>query len=184
MARWPAAGFGDYRDSMGTALYCLDALTDYVLGVRDGALTRGELERCFDVPFNRVSRLLGKDPTILEVWEIAQWVRERDVRRHMGSDVNALRRMKKAGYAHAEPKPWFRGHLAMPLLDALRVEKYMKLRPFLKNAQLHVDRYDTDALSLLPLSALLGVMVRPAFLRQILTPYGWLAKNRGLGGLE
>jgi len=176
MGKMRRRGSGQYLDSITTAEHCYLLVEEYAAGVRPPTLSWAEVVASFDVPISRLPKELTRRRKrhVLDIWEYAQWVRIRDVVRWSGVNKSALWRMKSAGYLRYESKYWFTYESeAMTYKDALYVQKYMLLRPFLKRCLGAADRWDVDTLSILPLGTLLGIITNRGLAQQLCTVYGY-----------
>lgn len=179
--KFKSKGQPRFYDSIGSAMYCYSIVEAFAAGEHNGLLTRDELRACFDVPYRDIKKHIpvSYPYRVLDVWEHAQWCRARDVARWADLHKNAVMRLAHAGYATWEFKPWFHKERALTLEGALRIGKYMKLRPFLRKAMGVAGRFDIDALLVLPLSELLGIITRPQLIRMFCSSHGLLAYRGG-----
>ena len=175
---WRASDGTRHLDSVGSALRCFEYLSQFAHGERGSILTREEVEDCVDVDMREL-RISGLHYPyhILTVWGYARWCRERDAVRFVDIGKNAVRRLAYAGFVERERKCWFHNEWAIPLEGVLRLCKHMKLRPYLKKVLGAVARWDTDALTMLPLPALLGIITSPKLIKATCTCYAWRPKS-------
>ena len=171
--KYRSKGEPRFRDSVGSAMYCYSIVEAFAAGEHNGLLTIDELRASFDIPYHDIKRWVpvSYPYRVMDVWEHAQWCRARDVARWADLHKNAVMRLANSGYATWEYKPWFHKERALTLEGVLWIGKYMKLRPFLKRVICPVSRFDNDALIVLPLSELLGVITRPDLVRMFCTKH-------------
>jgi hypothetical protein len=163
---------GEYQDrgSVGTALYAFGLLRAYAVGERDEWLAEWEIRGCIDVPARDLDyAALGFShrPSIVDVWAAARWCRERDVMRDVTATKGQLKSMHDTGLIERERKVWFNNAWAIPFEQALFVQKYLRVRPFLKRVLGPAARWDVDMISALPLPTLLGVLCHPKLIREL-----------------